>query len=161
MRQGEEIIAAYERHADMVYRIAYVYLKNKADTEDAVQNTFLKLMERRGAQFNSTEHEKAWLIVTVSNHCRNELRRRRKSLVSLKEELVVAPEDKGEHIAVLEAIMSLPDRCKTVIYLHYYEGYKTEEIARMLHRPGSTVRSQLSEGRRWLRNKLGDDFLQN
>lgn len=69
--------------------------------------------------------------------------------------------DAAQGNAVLEAVLSLPERCKTVVYLYYYEGYRTEEIARMLRRPGSTVRSQLSEGRRFLRERLGQDFLQN
>lgn len=53
MQQGEEVLAAYDRHVDMVYKIAYAYLKNRADAEDAVQNTFLKLLARRGAPFDS------------------------------------------------------------------------------------------------------------
>lgn len=158
MQQGEEVLAAYDRHVDMVYKIAYAYLKNRADAEDAVQNTFLKLLARRGAPFDSPGHEKAWLIVAVSNHCRNELRRYRGRTAALTEEVAAPVRDAAQGNAVLEAVLSLPERCKTVVYLYYYEGYRTEEIARMLRRPGSTVRSQLSEGRRFLRERLGQDF---
>ena len=66
-RTNEEILAAYDRHADTVYRIAYAFLKNRADAEDAVQNTFVKLLSKRAVPFETAEHEKAFLIVTVSN----------------------------------------------------------------------------------------------
>lgn len=155
-RTNEEVLAAYDRHADMVYRIAYAFLKNKADAEDAVQNTFMRLLAKRGTPFESAEHEKAFLIVTVSNLCRNEWRRYRGRLTSLQDrELPVqasAPSD------VLQAVLSLPERYKLAIYLYYYEGYRTDEIAQMLHKPASTIRNHLSEARQLLKARLGEDF---
>lgn len=158
---NEGALAAYDRHADMVYRIAYTFMKNRADAEDAVQNTFIALLSKRGVPLASAEHEKAWLIVTVSNMCRNELRRYRGRMAALTKELPAPARDSTEESALLDAVLALPERCKTAIYLYYYEGYKTEEIAKLLHRPASTVRNQLSEGRRYLRSRLGEDFLQD
>lgn len=50
--------------------------------------------------------------------------------------------------------MALPVKYKEVVWLHYYEGYQTDEIAAMLHRPPSTVRNQLRDARAKLKLTL-------
>lgn len=72
-RSDKEITEIYERHFSMVYRVCFSYMKNPQDTNDMVQNTFMKLVEH-GVEFENPEHEKAWLIVTASNLCKNHLR---------------------------------------------------------------------------------------
>ena len=74
LRTDKEITQLYETYVDMVYRLCFTMLKNRFDTEDTVQNTFMKLMHHT-KPFDSTEHEKAWLIVTASNTCKDTLRR--------------------------------------------------------------------------------------
>ena len=74
LRTDKEITQAYETYVGMVYRLCFTILKNQFDTEDAVQNTFVKLM-RYPKRFESPEHEKAWLLVTASNTCKDALRR--------------------------------------------------------------------------------------
>lgn len=66
LRTDEELVEIYNRHVDTVYRVCFSFMKNAADTEDMVQETFLKLISC-GKNFTSEEHEKAWLIVTASN----------------------------------------------------------------------------------------------
>ncbi|MBO5987690.1 MAG: RNA polymerase sigma factor, partial [Lachnospiraceae bacterium] len=63
MRTEEEITEIYERHMKTVYRVCFAYMKNAAETEDAVQETFFRLI-RKDPRFESAEHEKAWLIRT-------------------------------------------------------------------------------------------------
>jgi len=63
----------YNRHVDTVYRVCFMFMKNKQETEDAVQTTFLKLMNSNIA-FKDEAHEKAWLIVTASNVCKKQLK---------------------------------------------------------------------------------------
>ena len=62
---SENIREIYERHFVTVYRVCFMYLRNVHDTEDAVHNTFMKLIEKQ-KRFESTEHEKAWLIRGIS-----------------------------------------------------------------------------------------------
>ena len=57
-RTDREITELYQRHVDTVYRVCYSYMKNRADTEDMVQDTFIKLISS-GVLFQSEEHEKA------------------------------------------------------------------------------------------------------
>lgn len=146
----EEIANIYNRQYKTVYRICFSFMKNAVDAEDMAQETFLKLISSK-KQFESQEHEKAWLIVTASNTCKDELRRWKRRLEKIKslsqQEIVVQEEDDK----VLEWVMALPVKYKQVIYLYYYEGYHTSEIASMLHCSESTVRNQLLRGRRLLK----------
>ncbi|WMJ82949.1 RNA polymerase sigma factor [Oscillospiraceae bacterium LTW-04] len=157
LRTNEEIAEIYDRHIDTVYRICFTYLKNSADTEDVAQNTFVKLMQYDGT-FESIEHEKAWLIVIATNLCKDFLRhwwRKRKNVEDYDKELYSQPFQTDETII---AVMELPDKYKTAIYLYYYEGYTSVEISALLKKPQSTIRNYLHEGRNILRQKLGGDF---
>lgn len=159
LRTDEEIAELYDRHSKTVYRVCFAYMKNSADTEDAVQDTFLQLI-RSGPAFASEAHEKAWLIRTASNICKNALRhwwRRRESLEDHRD--LVGPEELRTD-EVLQAVLALPDKYKTAVYLYYYEGYSGPEIAGILKKPKSTVRNYLHEARAILKERLGDDFLE-
>ncbi|MDR3309920.1 MAG: RNA polymerase sigma factor [Oscillospiraceae bacterium] len=146
----------YRRRADMVYRVCYSYLRSPYDAEDAAADTFVNLMRYR-PQFQSEEHEKAWLIRAAINISKNMLKRssRRDLPLGEFETLASPPEPSNE---VLGAVLALPEKYRIVIYLHYYEGYKTAEIAKLLRCPDSTVRNRLSDARQILKLKLGDGF---
>ena len=150
LRADEEITEIYHRHVDTVYRICFSYMKNAADTEDMVQETFLKLMTH-DQQFQSENHEKAWLIVTASNTCKDELRRWKRRLEHLNSQTAYEHIAQDPYSGMLDAILALPTKYKDVVYLYYYEGYHTAEIANMLHRPESTVRNQLARARKMLK----------
>lgn len=157
LRTDKEIAEIYERHKKTIYRVCFAYMKNRPDTEDAVQDTFYQLI-RRGPVFESEEHEKAWLIRTAANLCKNGLRhwwRKRRNLDDCK---ALQKNDNVEIDDTLGAVMELPEKYKTVVYLYYYEGYNSVEISRILGKPGSTIRSYLQVARKALRDKLGGDF---
>lgn len=156
LRTDEELLESYSQFAKMVYRLCFTYLKNTADTEDMVQTVFIKRMTC-GKQFDSREHEKAWLIVTASNLCKNHLRHWWRRREELTEEIEGIPEE-PESNTLLDSILALPERYRVVIYLYYYEGYQCTEISQMLHKPSSTVRNHLSEARKLLREQLGGEF---
>ena len=157
LRTDREIAEVYERNKKTVYRVCFAYMKNTADTEDAVQDTFFRLI-KTGKPFESEEHEKAWLIRTATNICKNVLRnwwRRRENLDDYQN---LRGNGDIEIDNVFSAVMKLPDKYKTVIYLYYYEGYDSVEISRILEKPQSTIRNHLHEARKILQEKLGGDF---
>ena len=138
-----------------VYRLCYSFLGSAADAEDATQAVFLKLVNSPRT-FEGEEHEKAWLIVAASNHCRDVLKSAaRTRVVALDADGVREPATEDHVDEVIEAVLRLPDKYKDVVYLHYYEGYKTDEIARMTGVPPSTVRNRLRDARELLRKVLG------
>lgn len=156
LRTDKEITDIYLRHADTVWRVCCSFMKNTSDAEDVVQETFLRLLTTQ-KQFESAEHEKAWLIVTASNLCKNALKRKYRKDEPIENYVeLAAPQD--EHLALAEAIKALPAEWKTVCYLYYYEGYSTKDIASLLHCPHATVRTHLARARGKLKSLLGGDM---
>lgn len=146
----------YYKYIDMVYRICFMYMKNISDTEDCVQDTFLKYLNAEKT-FKNDEHEKAWLIITSSNICKNKLKHwwnKRINIdeISISTSLNCDSLDKDD--SILNAVLSLPEKYKLPIYLHYYSGYKTDEIAKILRKNPNTIRTLLSRGRNILKEKL-------
>jgi len=149
-------VALYNRHVNTVYRVCYTYMRNAADTEDAVQNVFIKLLAKP-MSFESEEHEKAWLIRVATNHCKDVLKSawmQRSDFENIQEPAVF---DKG-HDETLEEVLKLPENQRICICLYYYEGYSTAEIAEIIKRPHSTVRNYLSDARKQLRDRLAENF---
>lgn len=156
LRTNEELLQIYNRHVDTVYRICFMYMKNQSDTEDMVQNTFIRLMKNNKV-FQSEEHEKAWLIRTASNLCKDHFRHWWSKTVSINQVPDVEVEQSFTTDSVMEKVMSLPSKYKTAIYLYYYEGYSTVEIAEILRKDPSTIRGYLHKGRKLLKMEMEGD----
>lgn len=156
LRTDKEIMDIYYRHADTVYYICYSFMKNKPEAEDMMQETFLRLIST-GKVFDSERHEKAWLIVTASNLCKNSLKKHWRRDESIEDNPALAESVAKSDNEVLEAILALPRDYKTVVYMYYYEGYSGEEIARYLRCPHATVRTRLARARKLLKQMLGGD----
>ena len=144
----------YDRQAERVYRIAFVYLQSQQDAEDALQGIFLRQMEK-GKFFTDVEEEKAWFITVTRNYC-NDMKKafwkRKVSLVEFPRELSWEAQDMGEGAAGLRnLVLSLPVKDREVLYLHYFEGYSIREIAGILKRKESTVGSRLAAARQKLK----------
>ena len=157
LRTDKEITEIYHRQIDTVYRICYSFMKNKPEAEDMVQETFLRLIAS-GKTFENARHEKAWLVVTASNLCKDQLKRFYRKDEDLDDHADIAGDLGPKENPVLEAILNLPRDYKTVVYLYYYEGYTTAEIAKFLRCPQPTVRTRLARARKQLKTMLGGDL---
>lgn len=148
---------AVERYADTVKRLCMIHLKNTADTEDIFQTVFLKYA-LSSAEFESREHEKAWFIRVTINACKDLLKSFFRSRTVSLEELAELPAEISEDKRyVLEAVLSLPDKYREVVYLHYYEDYSAPEIGRILGKNVNSVYTLLNRARQRLREKLGGE----
>ena len=158
MKTQQEVNRAVERYSDMVRRLCLVHLKNRFDTEDIFQTVFLKYIVS-DVEFCSGEHEKAWIIRVTINSCRDFLKSFfRRHTISL-ENLLNQPEElSSQSIGVLEAVLSLPEKYRDVIYLHYVEGYSASEIGQILKKNTNTVYTHLGRGKKLLKQKLGGDL---
>ena len=116
---------------------------------------FLRLVQSRRT-FSDERQVKAWLIVTVGNIAKDMLRRRSRGEVNLDDhpELPAPSRDSGE---LLVALLTLPEKWKTAMYLYYFEGYSVREIARAMGQPEGTVKSWLHRARGMLREALEED----
>ncbi|MDO5016431.1 MAG: sigma-70 family RNA polymerase sigma factor [Eubacteriales bacterium] len=156
MRTKEELARIYQRRARTVYLVAVSYGLQVVDCEDIVQETFIRLL-RANPAFNDAEHEKAWLIVTAGNLCKNYLAKSERKNIPL--EGWDGPVETGEtgsgaydsEQQMIHCIRQLPERLRLTVYLYYYESYNSREIADMLGIHSASVRRRLSEARRYLK----------
>lgn len=142
----EELVT---RYSNMLFRICLVILGNEQDAQDAIQDTFYRYL-RIQPDFSDEEHEKAWLIrvaVNVSKDMRRFWQRHPKISVEQLESYYENPEE-GE---ILEELLKLPEKLKTVIYLYYIEGYQIKEIASMLGISENAVKKRMQRGREQLK----------
>ena len=154
MRQtvsADEFETAYDTYSAAVYRLALVYLGQRADAEDVTQEVFVRLLCRTPA-FTGEEHKKRWLLRVTANLCRDQLRGLWRKLVAVLEDTV--PAAPGEVLEALNAVMALPEQYKLPIHLYYYEGYSVAEIAEILKLGQSAVKMRLKRGRELLKIEL-------
>lgn len=158
---GTELEEIYRRNVDRVYRIAYLRLGNRADAEDAAQNVFTRFM-RSPRTFRDAEHEKAYFITAARNESVSILRSpwhsRRTDFHDLPDGKTEDPQDDG---AVVRALCRLPQPHREVLYLYYFEGYSSREIASLIGRSESAVRSRLQAARDRLRPILQMELEEN
>ena len=154
---GADFAAFYLRHFKAISRVCYACLKNAEDAEDCTEDVFVRAMQANPSLENE-RHERAWLTTTAMNLCKDRLKHWWQQKVvpmdEAMEDMLGAPDEGHE---VLDAVMALPVKSKEGVWLHYYEGYQTDELASLLHRPASTVRNQLRDARGKLKEALGGE----
>ena len=161
-RDPERLVRAY---ADLVLRVCYTYLHSTADAEDVCQDTLVKLLLHE-EPFRDPGHEHAWVVRVTINACRNLLRHRgahpEVPLDAVPEPAATPSPDEDElrrrDNRVLAAVMALPLPQREVVYLHYYEGCPTREVARIVDATDEAVRQRLSRARTRLRDNLKGDY---
>ena len=148
--------AEYTRYAqlymDMVYRVAFGYVKSGADADDVTQAVFLRLWRRR-PDFESEAHAKHWLLRVTVNESKRLLCspwRRSEPLDGCE----ALPLPSPEHRELLDAVLRLKPKYRTALYLYYYEGLSTQEIASVLGIPQNTVLTHLRRAREQLKIQL-------
>ena len=148
----DDVIALFHRYKDPVYRLALSFTGSPADAEDVTQTVFLKYLEKRPEL--EAGKEKAWLLQVTANQCRDLWRLlRRRATVPLEEARAVAVLPPQVE-AVAQAVEKLKPLDRAAVYLFYYEGYSTGEIAQMLRVSQSSVTSRLSRARKKLKEQL-------
>lgn len=143
---GEELVKEY---GDILFRIGIVMLKNRMDAEDAVQNTFIRYIEKRPA-IQSDEHLKRWLIRVCTNICKDMLRYQ-KGHPTLTEENITSEYSLQESSGIFDALLQVEKKFRIVLELHYIEGYSVNEISGIIQRTPSAVKMRLQKGRKLLK----------
>ena len=143
----------FERQHRRVYRLAMLMLHSAEDAEDAVQNVFLKYVEK-GPEFHDEEHENAWFITVTKNYCKDHLKSVWRRRVEYGEIPECATSEEERNDGVVACIMKLKEKYRELIYLYYYEEYSVKEMAKILGRGESTIQTQLSAARKHLKKVL-------
>ena len=143
---------AFQKYADEVYRLAFVRTGSRSDSDDVLQEVFLRYMRVWG-KMQSEEHVKATLI-RITVNCSNSLLtsawfRKTEPL----DENIPAADGYSDGNALSE-VLKLPVKYRTVIHLYYYMGYSVTEIAELTKTNPSTVKTRLSRARGRLKKAL-------
>ena len=157
MDARSEAVRLVEIYTPLIMRIGYTYLHSKEDAEDLCQETLVKLI-RRGEAFADAEHEKAWVARVAINRCKDVLKSASRNRTVALDEACDRPASTEEGCDIVEAVAALPEAYREPIFLHYCEGYKIAEIARLVGKSESAVAKNLSRGREMLRATLGGEF---
>lgn len=153
---AEEMEIFYRKYSQKVYKVCFSYMKNEFDAADIMQEVFMKWLTCKSPP-KGDKYEIAWLVVTAGNLCKNHIRDRKysKRVSETYIENIAENCDIFENNDILETIMELDDKYKTVVYLFYYEGMSAKDIAKYTKSNYASVRSRLSRARKILKEKLG------
>ena len=148
--QAQRLVSLY---ADLILRISYSYLKQTYDAEDICQTVFLKYLTAQ-PQFDAIEHEKAWIIRTTINACKDHLRSAFFRRTAPLEDAAAIAAPMVPDTEILDALKTLPENYRISLYLFYYEEYTAGEIGEILGKSRNTIEQYLSRGRKKLRTYL-------
>ncbi len=154
----ERFTVAVQESKDLLFRLSYGILKNKADAEDAVAETLVRAWERR-CQLRDEKKIQKWMIQIVINISK-EMFIARERVVFLGDKDIseyakeVQSQQKKKNIWML--VMEMDEAFRNILLLYYYGGYSVKEIARILHVAKGTVKSRLSRAREELKKDFPD-----
>lgn len=154
MRCDDALITrAVNQYSDAMYRVAYNITQNCDDALDVCQDVFLRLV-KNAQKIKDEEHLRAWLMRATVNRARSNAVQAFKRHCVGEEAAATIPDKEPQSNELMESVMRLPEKYRTVLHLFYYEDLKIEEIARILAVTPSAVKSRLQRGRERLRKIL-------
>ena len=154
----EKFIQAVKRNSQRLFVIAFSYLKNKHDAEDALQNTFLKLWKSK-IEFNDDLGIDKWLTKVLVNDCKNFFNLSFRQNKSIEEVYDVSTFDKYFNVDLYNAVMSLNKKERLCVILFYYDDLTISDISKVTGIKESTVKSLHKRSRNKLKLKLGDEWI--
>lgn len=158
MMTEEKFLHAVKRNSQRLFVIAFSYLKNKHDAEDALQNTFLKLWKSK-IEFNDDLGIDKWLTKVLVNDCKNFFNLSFRQNKSIEEVYDVSTFDKYFNVDLYNAVMSLNKKERLCVILFYYDDLTISDISKVTGIKESTVKSLLKRSRNKLKLKLGDEWI--
>ena len=143
--QVNRLMLQYEK--DML-KLCYIYLRDLALAQDAMQESFLKAWQHFGS-YRGGASEKTWLTSMMINTCRDFRRtawfRHRSSEVSADSLPLSVPPPDEAHLDLMDAILKLPVKSREVILLKYQQGLNNREIAQVLHVTPMAVSKRMNQ----------------
>lgn len=148
---------AVDTYRDLVFRVAYTYMRNAADADDVTQDVFLKLL-KRSEPFDDEDHLRNWLIRVSINECKSLFRKPWRHIEDIALYIDSLESPSAESRDLLVEVMRLPEKYRIPLVLFYYLDLPTQQIADLLHIPAATARTRIARARKKLRDLLeGED----
>lgn len=146
-------IRIFKQYKNDIFRLAYSYTKNISDSEDITQNVFFKLYKHEEILSSLDQDIKRWLVTVTINECKTYLLSawKRKIFYLTEKEENISLQETNSSDNLLEQILKLPKKYRTIIFLYYYEGYKIKEISKILKMSETNIQTILSRARKKLK----------
>ena len=157
VRPTDDIEIIMRTFGNMPFRLCLITLGNASDAEDAVEEILIKYLQK-APEFKNAEHEKAWLITVATNKWKDILRFKNRHQVVNIDPINEFTKDTSD-IGIIDALMTLNEKFRIVIFLYYVGGYSIDEIARVIGRTSSAVKIRLQKGRRLLEEAYRKEYM--
>lgn len=150
----DDIIDAYK---DLVYRLAFTYVKNKYDADDVFQDVFL-IYFKKDRIFESQEHQTAWIIRVTINRCKRHFINARKtiSLDSLDHDFPA--KEKEDYNYIYQTILNLKPKQRLVFSLFYIEELSIKEINQSTGISESNIKTLLHRARKEMKERINKEY---
>lgn len=154
---ADAFASLYAEVYESMYRFALYTLKNTSDAEDAVSEAVMDAFASI-RRLRAEEAFRGWIFRILSNKCKDKMREYMKKNEELKEDIPQPERGSGiaEELEVRGVFFELEDEERLIIGMHLFAGYKSREIADILHMNENTVRSKESRGLKKMAAKLGN-----
>lgn len=147
---------AFKKYADIVYQLAFVRTKSRADSDDILQEVFLRYMKIWN-RMESEEHVKAMLL-RITVNCSNSFFGSAWIRKTVPLDNNISEDMRFDDGSVLHQVLMLPQKYRTAIHLFYYCGYSVNEISEIEGIKPATVKTHLKRAREILKIKLEEDI---
>ncbi len=154
----EQFLKIFNMYKNDIYRLAYSYTKNLSDSDDIVQNVFIKLYKKERILEKSDIEIKKWLIKVTINECKTIfLSSWKKKICSLteKEENIIKTNNKEYFL--LDEINKLSKNERLIIFLYYYENYRIKEISTIMKKSETNIQTILYRARNKLKSIIKEE----
>ncbi|GGN99876.1 sigma-70 family RNA polymerase sigma factor [Saccharibacillus kuerlensis] len=158
-RSAEEFFfERIDRQSGKLYSIAYSYLRSEADALEMLQEASFRAWSKKKSLKDEALFD-SWLIRILINCCMDELRRRKKvvPLERVGEERRQPEMQSSSAIDLEHAMQKMPEKYRHVLILRFYHDMTLNEIARILNKPESTIKTRLYRALKQIRTKLEND----
>lgn len=155
----EEFMEWYEAIYPQMYRVAYYYMRNQHEAEDAVQDAVLTAYEKR-YQLKDKEKFRSWMMTILVNRCKTRMKKwfqkneNVEEVSAVEERQLGREEDFATNAVVKQVFFQLEEEERLIVGLSIFGGYKGEEIAKMLGKNHSTVRSKYRRALQKMKKEL-------
>jgi RNA polymerase sigma factor (sigma-70 family) len=159
VQRGDRLGELYRLHASDGLRLAFVLTGDRHVAEDITQEAFVRLA-RRVIAFRDPDHARAYLFRVIINLCRGRGRRlllERTALARMRPADLDQSPDLTQRDEMWKALLSLPQRQRTALFLRYYLDQSQAQAAEELDCSSSALKSLVSRGLSSLRTSLKEN----
>ncbi len=144
-----------QMHKVQLLKMALSYLRNEEEAIEALQEVTFRAYQAI-KKVKQPDYFSTWLIRIMLNYCHDQHKKKKRIVYANVDENLSETIEFSNGIAIEEALYKINSDCREVIILKYYHDLKIKEIAELLEKPESTIKTWLYKGLGALRQQLDE-----